>query len=82
MIQLLSDKEESIKSYPDSVFSADVEVAELMGAETYLYLSKLKYNFTARVNGSSKSKSGDKVTIAILTQNIHLFDKESQLTIF
>lgn len=78
----LSDKEELIKTYPDSVFSADVEVTELMGAETYLYLSKENHSFTARVNGSSKSKSGDKVTIALLPQNIHLFDKESELTIF
>ena len=52
-----------------------------MGAETYIYLSKGKSNITARVNGSSKSKAGDKIKIALDMSKIHIFDKETEITV-
>jgi multiple sugar transport system ATP-binding protein len=64
-----------------SVVEASVEVTELMGAETYIYLSKGKANMVARVNGTSKAKAGDKIKISFDTDKIHIFDKETELTV-
>lgn len=77
----ISDKEEDINKFKDSLLEADVEVTELMGAETYIYLSKGEVNLTARVNGTAASKTGDKITVAIKPHRIHLFDKETEITI-
>jgi multiple sugar transport system ATP-binding protein len=65
----------------EAVIECTVEVTELMGAETYIYLSKGKANLVARVNGTSKAKPGDKLKISLDTDKIHIFDKESELTV-
>ena len=52
-----------------------------MGAETNIYMSKGNTNIVARVNGSSKAKVGDKIKIALDTNKIHVFDKETENTI-
>lgn len=77
----INDSEEFIAAHSDAVISADVDLTELMGAETYIYLSKGKSNITARVNGSSKSKAGDKIKIALDMSKIHIFDKETEITV-
>jgi multiple sugar transport system ATP-binding protein len=64
-----------------AVIEATVEVTELMGAETYIYLTKGKANMVARVNGTSKAKAGDKIKVSLDTSKIHIFDKESELTV-
>ncbi|WP_027625401.1 ABC transporter ATP-binding protein [Clostridium lundense] len=75
------DKDEFIEQHKEASLEADVEVTELMGAETYIYLSKDKINLTARVNGNSKAKAGDRLKIAMDWNKIHIFDKESESTI-
>lgn len=77
----ISNKEEDISKFKDSLLEADVEVTELMGAETYIYLSRGEVNLTARVNGTATSRTGDKITVAIKPHRIHLFDKETEITI-
>jgi multiple sugar transport system ATP-binding protein len=64
------------------VIEATVEVTELMGAETYIYLAKGKANLVARVNGTSKVKAGEKIKVVLDMAKIHVFDKESELTVF
>ena len=63
----IDDGIEFIERNSKSVIEAQVEVAELMGAETNIYLSKGDTSIVARVNGSSKAKVGDKIKIAIDT---------------
>jgi len=75
------DKDEFIDQYKEASLEANVEVTELMGAETYIYLSKNNINLIARVNGTSKAKAGDRLRIAMDWNKIHLFDKESEITI-
>ncbi|KAJ50844.1 multiple sugar transport system ATP-binding protein [Clostridium tetanomorphum] len=75
------DRDEFIEQHKDASLEADVEVTELMGAETYIYLSKDNINLTARVSGNSKAKAGDRLKIAVDSNKIHLFDKESEITI-
>ncbi|ERI94532.1 ABC transporter, ATP-binding protein [Clostridiales bacterium oral taxon 876 str. F0540] len=77
----LDDSEDFIAKHQDAVISASVEVTELMGAETYIYLSKGKANIVARVDGSSKAKAGDVLKVALDTSKIHVFDKETENTI-
>jgi multiple sugar transport system ATP-binding protein len=78
----IDDSDEFIAKHGDTVIEATVEVTELMGAETYLYLSKGKANIVARVDGSSKAKPGDKLRIALDASKLHVFDKETENTIF
>ena len=72
---------ELIKVNQDGIVEADVEVTELMGAETYLYMNCEGQAINARVAPESTAKPGDKIEIAIETAKIHLFDKDTEETI-
>ena len=75
------DEPEFIEKNQESLIEADVEVTELMGAETYLYLNVEGFAVTARVEPTSKAQSGDKIKIALDMNKAHLFDKETTNTI-
>ena len=62
----------------DSTAKANVEVTELMGSETYLYLSCEGNPITARVEPTSTAKSGDNIAIALDMSKCHIFDKETE----
>ncbi len=75
------DEPELVAANPDGIVEADVEVTELMGAETYLYMNCENQTINARVAPESTAKPGDRIKIAIETAKIHIFDKDSELTI-
>ena len=77
----IDDGIDFIEKHKNAVIEAQVEVTELMGAETYIYMSKGDTNIVARVNGSSRAKAGDKIKIALDTNKIHIFDKENENTV-
>ncbi len=77
----LHDEESFISASPDSVVSAYVDVTEMMGAEYYLYLKIADTIFTARVDQRTSAKMGETIKIALDPNKIHLFDKETELTI-
>ena len=77
----LHDEDTFLASYPDAVIEADVEVTEMLGAETYLYLKVEDTNFTARVNPRSTAAPGDKIKIGLDVNKIHIFDKETEVAI-
>ncbi len=77
----IHDDEAFIDSKLDATLSAYVEVTEMMGAESYLYLKVAGKPFTARVNQRTTAKAGETIKIAFDTNKIHLFDKETELTI-
>ena len=58
-----------------------VEITELMGAETYLYLNCEGCPLTARVDPHTKAKPQDIIKVALDAKKIHLFDKETEKTI-
>ena len=72
---------ELIAANQDGVVEADVEVTELMGAETYLYMNCEGQAINARVSPANTAKPGDKITIALETEKIHIFNKETEETI-
>jgi len=77
----IHDEEIFLANAKESTISADVEVTEMLGAEVFLYLSVAGSPVTARVDPRSKAKSGDKIKVALDTNQIHIFDKETELTI-
>ena len=77
----LHDEEQYISAYPDATIEATVEVTEMLGAETYLYLKVMDYNFTARVDPRSTAKPGDVIKLGVDVNRIHIFDKETEVAI-
>ena len=75
------NEEDLVEMYKDGIVEADVEVTELMGAETYLYMNSEGHSINARVAPTNTAKPGDRIKIAIETQKIHIFDKDTELTI-
>jgi multiple sugar transport system ATP-binding protein len=75
------DEEELLAKFPDGVVEANVEVTELMGAETYLYMDCEGQSINARVAPTNTAKPADHITITIEPEKIHLFDKDTELTI-
>ncbi|MBW6409992.1 ABC transporter ATP-binding protein [Clostridium weizhouense] len=77
----LDDNDEIIAANPSSIIKGNVEVVELMGAESYIYFVAAGHNMTARVNGTTKSKTGDSIKLYVKNECIHIFDKDSELRI-
>ncbi len=70
-----------LETYKDSILTADVTVTEAMGAETFLYLKIEDNDFIARVNPRTKAKHGETITVAFELEKMHIFDKETEITI-
>ncbi len=77
----LHDEESFISMAPECVVDADVDITEAMGAETYLYLKIAGTAFIARVSPRSTAAAHDKIKIAFDAHKIHVFDKETHITI-
>ncbi len=77
------DEDRYLQQFPDSVVNAYVEVVELMGSETYLYLllSGKDSSIIARVDPRSLSRTGDNIKVAMDMRNVHFFDKETEVSI-
>jgi len=71
-----------IESNASSMFEATIDVAELMGAETYLYAHLNGSNFIARIEATTAIKAGDKIPLAFDMEKAHFFDAESEKRIF
>lgn len=63
------------------VIDCNVEITEMMGAETYLYLLCEGVPLTARVSPNSTARPGDDIKVAIDPNRIHIFDKETEKAI-
>jgi multiple sugar transport system ATP-binding protein len=64
-----------------STLDAKIEVYELLGAEVFLYFTINGANMTARVNPKTDARNGSEVKFAIDVDKVHVFDKETELTI-
>ncbi|SHE40553.1 maltose ABC transporter [Clostridium fallax] len=78
----IDDDPDFISQNQNSVMEVNVEVTELMGAESYIYVSNEGNSLTIRVNGSTKLQTGDKAKFAIEIDKVHVFDKDTELTVF
>ncbi|MEZ3503492.1 MAG: sn-glycerol-3-phosphate ABC transporter ATP-binding protein UgpC [Lachnospiraceae bacterium] len=75
------DSDEMLEKYSGSVIEAKINVYELLGAEVYLYFDLEGANMTARVSPTTTARTGDSVKFALDVEKIHVFDKETELTI-
>ena len=77
----MHDSELFINSSPDSVIESDIKVYELLGAEVFLYFDVEGFQMTARVNPRTNLRTGDHAKFALDMEKVHIFDKETELTI-
>ncbi len=60
---------------------AKIDVAEPMGAETYLYFDTASHHFIGRVGGDYKYEMGREMRVGFNLLKVHLFDPETELTL-
>jgi multiple sugar transport system ATP-binding protein len=77
----IHDEESYLAQHPEAQIKMNVDVVEMMGAETNLYMTAEGRNFIARVEPRSTIKTGNVITVAFDTKKVHLFDKETEQTI-
>ncbi len=75
------DDPEFIAQSPNTVIEATVRVYEMLGAEVNLYFDYEGASMTARVDPRTAARSGDSVRFALDAERIHVFDKETEVTI-
>ena len=75
------NEEDYLAKFPEGIVEANVEVTELMGAETYLYMNSEGHAINARVNPANTARPGDTIKITLEPGRIHLFDKDTEVTI-
>ncbi|MDR0936258.1 MAG: sn-glycerol-3-phosphate ABC transporter ATP-binding protein UgpC [Oscillospiraceae bacterium] len=74
--------EKSVAENPDTIIDVKVEMTELLGADTNLYLSSGDFQFTSVIaTSANKCKMDDIIKVSFNTGKIHLFDNETEKTI-
>jgi multiple sugar transport system ATP-binding protein len=74
----IHDESVFLESMPDSIINAKVEVVEMLGSETLLHMFIGDISCTARVNPRTKTRAGDVIKVALDTNKIHMFDKDTE----
>ena len=75
------DEEVYFTQFADSILEAQIDVIEMLGSETLLYMHIGDVVLNARVNPRIKAKVNDVIKVAIDTNKLHLFDKETEKVI-
>lgn len=77
----IGDSEIEIEAHKDAAFETDVTGYELLGSEVLLYFKVAGASMTAKVDSRTTARMGDHIKMAIDPEKIHVFDKETELTI-
>ena len=77
----IGDSQIEIEAHKDAVFETDVTGYELLGSEVLLYFKVAGTSMTAKVDSRTTARMGDHIKLAIDPEKIHVFDKETELTI-
>jgi len=77
----ISDSEIMLNAHPDSQIDVDINGYELLGADVLLYFNLAGAKFTANVDARTTARYGDHISLAMDPERIHVFDKETELTI-
>jgi multiple sugar transport system ATP-binding protein len=70
-----------LESSSNTKIDAKIDVAELMGAETFLYSTVSGQDFIARVDSRTDIRNGQSISLAFDMNKAHFFDKETELRI-
>ena len=65
----------------EATISANVKFYELLGAEVYLYFDLEGMQMTARTPATTSLKAGSKAQFSLDMNKIHVFDKDTEMTI-
>ena len=68
-------------SHPEASFHSQVDVVELMGAESFVHMTKDDKPFVVKVPGSTPLRAGDEGAFTYLMNKVHFFDIETELNI-
>ncbi len=74
----IHDEEMYLSAAKTGIIEANVDVTEMLGAETFLYITCEGIPLTARVSPRCTARPGDTVRLAIDPNKIHLFDKDDE----
>lgn len=77
----INDSQMFIETSPESTFEAKIKVYELLGSEVLLHFDVMDSPVTARVDPRTTTRTGDTVRFALDMEKVHIFDKETELTI-
>jgi multiple sugar transport system ATP-binding protein len=72
------DDEAHISAANTGIVEAEVEITEMMGAETYLYLTCEGIPLTARVDPRSTARPQDTIKVVLDPNKLHIFDAETE----
>ena len=75
----ISNEEDKLAVWPN--VNSIVTNNELLGAESMVYFTLAGANMTARVSSNTTAKYNDPITLCINPDKVHVFDKETELTI-
>ena len=72
-----------VAAHPESSMMAHVDVAELMGSETFLHFSTSgkEESVIARIDPRIVTRAGDDIQVAIDTAHLHFFDADTEQSI-
>jgi multiple sugar transport system ATP-binding protein len=74
----IHDDPDFLEANPESTVTATIDVAELMGAESYLYSKIDEQDFVARVDSRTDVSGGKKLNLAFDMANAHFFDSDTE----
>ncbi|WP_010529853.1 ABC transporter ATP-binding protein [Lentibacillus jeotgali] len=77
----IHDEPAFIEATPETRITVTIDVAELMGAESYLYSKLAGQDFIARVDSRSDITGGEKIDLAFDMNKVLFFDAESEARI-
>ncbi len=77
----IHDEPAFINASPETKITAFIDVAELMGAESYLYSKLKEQDFVARVDSRSDIIGGENLELAFDMNRTHFFDVETELRV-
>lgn len=77
----IHDEPAFLEASPNTKINAEIDVAELMGAESYLYSKVKEQDFVARVDSRSDISGESTIELGFDMNNVHFFDHETELRI-
>jgi len=77
----VDDSEIALETHKGGLITTEVTGYELLGSEVLLYYTVNGTSMTAKVDARTPARLGDKITLAFDVEKIHVFDKETELTI-
>ena len=77
----IDDSQIALETHKDSIFNTKVTGYELLGSEVLLYYNINGSSMTAKVDSRTTARLGDAIKLAMDVEKVHVFDKETELTI-